>query len=808
MENGNESYTGRVFQQRARRNKRKKQYQEVVENESDDDTDSTSYSIDIVKRNILKKKTSTTTTTNEQVLVDNVVDPDFLGQDNFEEYYSSTEKDNFNEHDNFLSSKDGKSPLYKDAHISVTEAVKFIMNFCNSSNFDKAKVFALMRLIKSLLPIPNQLPITFNQVLKLYGKNPSSMTKFYCNQCLTLTTCKRGEQYCTNSTCIFSNLKLSQRQLTEIITTNIREKLEYVIKKNISFFTGNIDLFPDFDVTSGSRYTFITKGIVHPITLNVFVDGAPLVRSTKSAIWPCFSSIMELPAPIREHYSNILILGLWVSCKKPDVDVFFLDIIKQITDLAENGTSIFVDGNEYQIHVKTLFFVSDLPAKSLFTKTINFNGYFACTNCITEGTLLNKQIIYPYKYNNYQSRNHEDFVTIAAGVEKSNTNAKYHSSVIGIKGLSCLLKLFRYPDDIIHDYMHLICLNHVSTLLKRFTCILTKNDIDGIDSMLSNLHLPHDAHVKYIYSIKSVNDWKAKDSRLFILNVGLPILIQHLPELYSSHFSIYCMAIKILHCPRSFEEIELADTMIHYYCKNASTIYDQKIELYSLHAHLHLPNQVLNHGAMAFTSSFCFESAIRHVKKKAHGTKHLGSQISFWYDIESIVITKKSEPPSRFLINEIKLNSSILNPYKKKLNENLNILQHDALKIQFYLRFKDKFVTYHSVLYDKRFSCNSYLVSYNDQHHQIQYGNIILFYSLENQYYSLIQQFRRTNIRISDELNIPEKFKNILDSFYPICSLNDEFIIIQAGNIRSKCISVPFKQYECISERRINYEHD
>ncbi|CAF4281117.1 unnamed protein product, partial [Rotaria magnacalcarata] len=59
---------------------------------------------------------------------------------------------------------------------------------------------------------------------------------------------------------------------------------------------------------------------------------------------------MELPPPIREHYSNILILGLWVSCKKPDVDVFFLDIIKQITDLAENGTSIFVDGNEYQIH--------------------------------------------------------------------------------------------------------------------------------------------------------------------------------------------------------------------------------------------------------------------------------------------------------------------------------------------------------------------------------------------------------------------------------------------------------------------------
>ena len=211
------------------------------------------------------------------------------------------------------------------------------------------------------------------------------------------------------------------------------------------------------------------------------------------------------------------------------------------------------------------------------------------------GTLYNKQIIYPYQNNNYTSRNREQFIRIAKEVEiKSRAGSKHRTSVVSIKGLSHLLKLFRYPDDIIYDYMRLICSDHVPTLIKRFTDVLSKNNIDLIDSILSTLRLPHDIYVKYNYSIQSVNDWKAKDTRLFILNVGLSTLVQYLPTLYSSHFSLYCMFVKILHCPKTMEEIKLADKLIHYYCRTASQVYDPKIELYSLHAHLHLPTQVLS----------------------------------------------------------------------------------------------------------------------------------------------------------------------------------------------------------------------
>ncbi|CAM4777962.1 unnamed protein product [Rotaria magnacalcarata] len=392
-------------------------------------------------------------------------------------------------------------------------------------------------IIKSILPTPNKLPTTFRQILKIFGKSPTFVTKFYCNSCLTLTTKQNGQHYCTNSTCSLADLQLSKRQLTELVTLNIREKLQSIVRRNLSLFSSHEELFPAFDIPSGARYQSTTKNVVHLITLHIHADGAPLVRSTKSAIWPCFSSIVELPPP--------------VSCIKPDVYLFLEDIIEQLTE--ENGTTIFVNCLEFKIYVKTQLLVSDLPAKSLFMKTINFNGF-----------------------------------------------------------------------------------------------------------------------------------------------------------------------VKIVHWPKSIEEIRLADKLIHYYCQTSSKVHDPRIELYSLHVHLHLPSQVLNHGGVAFTSAFCFDSAIRSIKSKPHGTKNLGSQITYWCDIDTIIPSKECEVSSPSLVSEIKLDNDLLNAYRGILAKQLNGLKQDINIIKLYVRFKDKFLTYHSFLYSKRFTCNSYLISHNDNHQQIQ----------------------------------------------------------------------------------------
>lgn len=409
MSHPSDTYSKRVLQQRRVRNEQKLKYQQMIYR-NNDDTDSTDYGIDDIQSplsddelasimNQFQSKNhwveSYLANTNDTGQVD--------GESPFQLHddavFPLNDDVTFQSDDEAAFQLDDTPPLYNKSTIKTGQAVQRLMNFFIKSNFDKQKIIAIMRLIKSLLPNPNKLPTTFRQILKIFGKTPSFTTKFYCNSCLVLTIKRNSYNYSTNLTCTSSNLQLSKRQLTEIVIMNIREKLQSIVRRNFSLLSGSEKLFPAFDIARGSRYQSKIKRIIHPITLNIHADGAALVRSTKSALWPCFCSIVELPPPVREYQCNIMTVGLWVSCIKPDVNIFLEDIIDQLTALSANGTTIFVKGHEFKIYVKTQMFISDLPAKSLFMKTINFNGYYACTTCITEG---NYSIYFPFRACNNQ----------------------------------------------------------------------------------------------------------------------------------------------------------------------------------------------------------------------------------------------------------------------------------------------------------------------------------------------------------------------------------------------------------------------
>ena len=269
MAETSEVYTERVLQQRICRKKSKVQYQQLVESESNCHTDSTSDSIGAIHLNLSDNKT-TAVMVNQQGFEDDVgnhyfADEDdtkgfsFSGEADFQDHYSPDKVDNPDIDDSVLFSHDGMPLLHQQTTISVGEAVKLIMKFCVNSNSDKFKVVSLMGLIKSILPTPNQFPTPFHQILKIFGQNPWSMTKFYCNNCLTLTTLKWRQQYCTNSNCALVGLKLSKRRLKEIVIMNVREKLQSIVRQNISLFTGYEEFFPAFDIPSSNRYQSITK---------------------------------------------------------------------------------------------------------------------------------------------------------------------------------------------------------------------------------------------------------------------------------------------------------------------------------------------------------------------------------------------------------------------------------------------------------------------------------------------------------------------------------------------------------------------
>lgn len=182
--------------------------------------------------------------------------------------------------------------------------------------------------------------------------------------------------------------------------------------------------------------------------------------------------------------------------------------------------------------------------------------------------------------------------------------------------------------------MHLVCINHLPTIIRHWCTRINQTSIKSIDGHLARLKLPHNLRVFYYESIGNSTQWKARAHRVFVLNVGVPIVIKHLPSLILSHFFIYSMTIKILHAPKSNDEINLAGKMMEHYCRTANSVYGASIELFSLHAHLHLTEQGRRHGGLVHCSAFAFESCLRSIERKAHGSKNLASQIAYWIDLQ------------------------------------------------------------------------------------------------------------------------------------------------------------------------------
>ena len=182
-------------------------------------------------------------------------------------------------------------------------------------------------------------------------------------------------------------------------------------------------------------------------------------------------------------------------------------------------------------------------------------------------------------------------------------------------------------------------------------------------SCCNQLHLPHNLKVYYHESLSNSGQWKARANRIFVLNIGVPVIIRYLPVLLASHFLLYSMAVKILHAPESNDEIDLAEQIMNYYCQTAPLVHDPSIELFSLHAHLHLAHQVRRHGGLAHTSAFGFESCIRFIETKAYGSKHLASQIAYWIDLRSMMDTEtvKILPPTAVNVSSFNFFLSIFN---------------------------------------------------------------------------------------------------------------------------------------------------
>lgn len=105
-----------------------------------------------------------------------------------------------------------------------------------------------------------------------------------------------------------------------------------------------------------------------------------------------------------------------------------------------------------------------------------------------------------------------------------------------------------------------------------------------------------------IASFILVDQSVSPEQSIFLLNSLYLVGVAVLPCLQASHWAVYCIAIKLLHAPESPQVIDFAEHLINFYCQTIAGVYEQSMEYYSLHAHLHLPAQVRLHGGLSFCS--------------------------------------------------------------------------------------------------------------------------------------------------------------------------------------------------------------
>ena len=130
--------------------------------------------------------------------------------------------------------------------------------------------------------------------------------------------------------------------------------------------------------------------------------------------------------------------------------------------------------------------------------------------------------------------------------------------------------------------------------------------------------------------------------------------------------------------------------------------------------------------------------------------------------------------------------------------------------IHLYKRFKSSFITFHSAIYDHAFNCNSHIISFTDDLNikVKQYGRIIIFFSYLNQSYVFLQKYFVEDKQISDLVELPVELCTQINLFFPIVSLSDVFTIIPVNKIQHKCILVLLLDAFCVSEIKVDYEHD
>ena len=270
----------------------------------------------------------------------------------------------------------------------------------------------------------------------------------------------------------------------------------------------------------------------------------------------------------------------------------------------------------------------------------------------------------------------------------------------------------------------------------------------------------------------------------------------------------------------------MAENILIKYVKELWSYFGLYAYDYTIHAHLHLADQVRMHGPLHCHSQFVFEGALYNIKKMLKGTKgYLNQAINkltflktFQPEYENFEFDSLKPFKEKYLTknyykkDEISLIAPLENKVLTSKVKNLfkDKFDLDVNKVLSSTRFKNKKLFLHSKNYSRKGKANSYTISFREDNIK-KYAFIIEFYKQKNEIFALVDVISMSdfNLPTSDGYFYDKITNGLFEKFYNFVDTKIlKRDLIKCDNIELKCIIVKNKISELITEIKYEFEHD
>lgn len=228
--------------------------------------------------------------------------------------------------------------LHQLSSISTKSYCIDLLKLLRDANISKSHSKRFISLIRSALPIPNNFPATFDNLLSFLGISDLFIKRSVCLLCKT--DLHFSEKKCTR--CLVNDEKLRADiynvDLNKVLTIMLKrlspciEEYKYKIKNNI-------DQNGTKDIPFGRLYRRLLEkhSSENIISLILHLDGIGLTRSTHLKMWLFSGALVELPPVLRYRRHNMLLISVWVGYSEPDPDVWLGPIISELNYMKTQG---------------------------------------------------------------------------------------------------------------------------------------------------------------------------------------------------------------------------------------------------------------------------------------------------------------------------------------------------------------------------------------------------------------------------------------------------------------------------------------